>query len=100
MKQFITILFIIYAMSNNLAQEKKKDSLPGNPTLPSSSEELKKLAALDVGNYQYNVKDYFKKPKKRSFILSPDGKYLSYKKKMKMEKLMCILKILKPIKLH
>ncbi|WP_028890425.1 alpha/beta hydrolase family protein [Tenacibaculum ovolyticum] len=81
MKQFITILFIIYAMSNSLAQEKKKDSLPGNPTLPSSSEELKKLAVLDVGNYQYNVKDYFKKPKKRSFILSPDGRYLSYKKK-------------------
>ena len=54
---------------------------PGNTTLPSSKEELAKLAALESGNYKYSVEDYFKTPEAFSFKLSPDGKYIGYMKR-------------------
>ncbi|MFV9483422.1 alpha/beta hydrolase family protein [Christiangramia sp. ASW11-125] len=54
---------------------------PGNTTLPSSKEELAKLAALESGNYKYSVEDYFKTPEAISFKLSPDGKYIGYMKR-------------------
>lgn len=53
--------------------------LPGNTQLPSSREELEKLAQFDNGNYLYSVEDYFMKPDKGSAQISPDGRYLSYK---------------------
>ncbi len=54
---------------------------PGNTALPSTDEELAKLAAKAEGNFKYTVKDYFKTPDVFSFSLSPDGKYLSYMKR-------------------
>lgn len=56
---------------------------PGNTALPSSDEELAKLAAKAEGNFKYSVEDYFKTPDVFSFSLSPDGKYLSYMKRRK-----------------
>lgn len=56
-------------------------ALPGDKTLPSSKESLEKLATYDVGSYKYEVEDYFAQPKANLFLISPDGKYLSYKEK-------------------
>lgn len=64
-----------------LVLEKFEAKLPGNTSLPSSAEELAKLASYDKGTYKYKVSDYFAKPKASSFQLSPNGKYLSYKEK-------------------
>lgn len=55
--------------------------LPGDPSLPSSKEELAQLAKYDSGNYKYQVEDYFARPKASAFQISPNGKYLSYKEK-------------------
>ncbi|WP_235915046.1 S9 family peptidase [Flagellimonas ochracea] len=57
----------------------KAQDLPGNPSLVSSDEELKALAALDAGDYRYTVEDYFANPKAITFRFSPDGKYISYR---------------------
>lgn len=54
---------------------------PGNTELPSTNEELAKLAARESGNYKYSVEDYFKTPEAYSFKLSPDGKFISYMKR-------------------
>jgi len=59
------------------------DSLPGDATLPTSIEELQKLANYDSGDYTYSVEDYFRKPDKSGFLLSPNGKYLSFKQRDK-----------------
>lgn len=64
-----------------LALKKTIKAKPGNTDLPSTDEELAKLAAKAEGNYKYTVKDYFKTPDVFSFKLSPDGKYLSYMKR-------------------
>lgn len=53
----------------------------GNTTLPSTSEELLKLAEKAKGNFNYSVADYFAHPKQSSFKFSPDGKYISYTEK-------------------
>ena len=54
---------------------------PGNINLPSSEKELNALAAKEMGNYKYEVEDYFAKPTSSSFKLSPNGDYLSFRKK-------------------
>ncbi len=54
---------------------------PGNINLPSSKKELEELAAKETGNYKYKVEDYFTKPKSSSFQLSPNGQYMSFRKK-------------------
>lgn len=59
----------------------KTASLPGNPKLTTSDESLHALAALDTGDFNYKVEDYFAKPKAASFNVSPDGKYISYLEK-------------------
>ncbi len=64
-----------------LLLEKTVKTIPGNPELVSSDEELNKLAAMDEGNYRYTVEDYFAKPKASTFRFSPDGKYMSYREK-------------------
>lgn len=58
-----------------------ESKLPGNTSLPSTKEDLEKLASYDSGNFKYKVADYFAKPKASSFQLSPNGKYLSYMEK-------------------
>ncbi|GGZ69217.1 S9 family peptidase [Algibacter mikhailovii] len=56
-------------------------TLPGNTSLPSSDEDLEKLASWNPINYKYSVEDYFKRPKARTFRFSPNGTYLSYREK-------------------
>ncbi len=67
----------------NLDLNKVKMKKPGNQKLPSSIEELEKLASKENGSYKYNVEDYFSKPNSSSFQLSPSGKYMSFRKKDK-----------------
>lgn len=64
-----------------LVLEKTEVTIPGNPKLVTTDEELDVLAALDKGDYRYTVEDYFAKPKASTFRFSPDGKYLSYREK-------------------
>ena len=54
---------------------------PGDPSLPSTEDELKALADMETGDHKYAVEDYFAKPASSSFQLSPEGTYLSYRKK-------------------
>ena len=77
MKKTILIIAAVFATNSIIAQV-AKDSLPGNPSLVSSSEELMKIAALEKGSYDYSVEDYFKRPKQSTFKFSPNGMYLSY----------------------
>ena len=56
-------------------------TLPGNTSLPSSAEELAKIAGMEKGSFKYTVEDYFKKPDASYFQLSPNGAYLSYIKR-------------------
>ncbi len=58
--------------------ELKTAQLPGDPTLPSSSDDLKKLIASNRGNYKYSVKDFFRNPEKSNYSLSPDGNYFAF----------------------
>ncbi|WP_299367769.1 S9 family peptidase [Winogradskyella sp.] len=65
-----------------LTLNKTVKTLPGNTALPTSDEELEKLANWKpINSYKYDVEDYFARPKARSFNFSPDGKYLSYREK-------------------
>ncbi|MEM7380434.1 MAG: S9 family peptidase, partial [Bacteroidota bacterium] len=64
-----------------LVLEKTEKTIPGNPELPSSDEELEVLTSLDQGDYRYTVEDYFARPKASTFRFSPDGKYMSYREK-------------------
>ncbi len=64
-----------------LVLSKTVKTLPGNTALPTSDEALKKLANWNPTNYKYSVKDYFARPKARSFSFSPNGTYLSYREK-------------------
>ncbi|MGO3183904.1 MAG: alpha/beta hydrolase family protein [Aequorivita sp.] len=54
---------------------------PGDLSLPSSKEELEKIAALEKKTYKYSVEDFFTKPSLSTFRISPDGNYISYRKK-------------------
>ncbi|MCH8568720.1 MAG: S9 family peptidase [Balneolales bacterium] len=56
-------------------------TLPGNPALPSSEEELNRLAALETGSYRYSVVDYFQKPALSGFQLSPGGGSIAYRER-------------------
>lgn len=56
-------------------------TIPGDTSLPTSDEDLAKLAQWNPINYKYSVEDYFAKPKASSFSFSPNGTYLSYKEK-------------------
>lgn len=58
-----------------------KNNLPGDPSLVSSMEQLEQLVINSEQDYKYEVVDYFQKPDKYSFKLSPDGLYLSYMKR-------------------
>lgn len=64
-----------------LILEKFDKKIPGDTSLPTSDEDLEALANWDKTSYKYAVKDFFAKPKARSFRFSPDGKYLSYREK-------------------
>lgn len=80
-KEEIVGTFKQMGMEFPLTLNKFESKLPGNTNLPSSGEELVKLAAYDKGDFKYKVADYFAKPKASAFQLSPDGKYMSYLEK-------------------
>ena len=86
MRKIILGVIFLTIISNLSIAQKTKKSLPGDTGLPSSKEELKKLASLEKGNFKYSVEDYFKKPKQRSFQFSPNGLYLSFREKDKKSK--------------
>lgn len=81
-KRIVVIALAIMGMSSANAQMAKTEiTKPGDASLPSSKEELEKLATFEKGTYKYSVEDFFKKPKASNFQLSPDGKFLSYQEK-------------------
>lgn len=81
-KNIIVLALAIMGLSNANAQTAPAEiKKPGDVSLPSSKEDLEKLAAFEKGTYKYSVEDFFKKSKASNFQLSPDGKFLSYKEK-------------------
>ena len=77
----LTGTFYQGGMELPLTLTKTKKEIPGDASLPTSEEALKKLAALDDLNHKYSVEDYFAKPKARTFLFSPNGTYMSYREK-------------------
>ncbi len=55
-----------------------KIELPGNPDLPSSENEIRKLMESQTEGHKYSIEDFFRLPEKSRYQLSPDGKYFSY----------------------
>ncbi len=55
--------------------------LPGNPELPTSSEELQALTTYAKDDHSYKVADFMAYPLQSDFQLSPNGRYLSYLEK-------------------
>lgn len=80
MRRIYSTMMVCLAAVVVSAQEKTA-GLPGDTTLPSTKEELTKLAASEVKTFKYAVEDYFARPKQSVFKLSPDGKYFSYREK-------------------
>ena len=58
--------------------ENQETTLPGDPSLPTSAEELNSLIAASKGDFKYSVEDFFKNPDKTAYKLSPDGTHFSY----------------------
>lgn len=56
----------------------EKHERPGNPSLPSSADELLRLIGREEGEYHYSVEDFFRNPEQTGLQLSPDGDYLAY----------------------
>ncbi len=65
------------AMESEVADEQAQ-TLPGDPALPTSTEELQALIDLSKGNFKYPVEDFFRNPEKTRYQLSPDGTHFSY----------------------
>lgn len=80
MKKIILTSIAFIALFAVQAQKEEME-VKGNPELVSSEEELLKLAEQEIGEYDYSVDDYFKKPSQSSFQFSPDGKFVSYKQR-------------------
>ncbi|SFZ91554.1 Dipeptidyl aminopeptidase/acylaminoacyl peptidase [Flaviramulus basaltis] len=77
----ITGTFFQGGMELPLLLSKTVKTLPGNTALPTSDEDLEKLANWNPANYKYAVEDYFARPKARTFSFSPNGTYMSYREK-------------------
>ena len=90
----LTAILLLTLVNISLAQVMNTDvkKLPGDTSLPSSTEELLKIANLDKGTYKYSIEDYFEKPKQSDFKFSPNGKYLSYREKYGTGKKTCFCK--------
>lgn len=52
--------------------------LPGDPSLPTTSAALQQLVQAAAGDFKYSVEDFFKRPEKTSFSISPDGTHLAW----------------------
>lgn len=81
MIRLFSALFIISTISLQLMAQNEQEALPGDTSLPSTSEEITKLAGLESSEYRYSVEDYFKKPAQYSFQFSPNGAYFSYRER-------------------
>jgi dipeptidyl aminopeptidase/acylaminoacyl peptidase len=68
-------------MSTAADSNEQSQELPGNPELPSSTEALAELSAAESGTYKYAVEDYFRKPARSAFNLSPEGGYLAFRER-------------------
>lgn len=52
--------------------------LPGDSSLPSTSEQLEALKSIDNRKHKYTIEDFFKVPDKAGYQISPDGQYISF----------------------
>ncbi|MBB6131638.1 S9 family peptidase [Mucilaginibacter lappiensis] len=75
------LIVALLCIAGNVYSQTKSDSLPGNKALPSSKEDLLKIARAETGTFAYSVEDYFSKPKQSAFKISDDGNYFSYREK-------------------
>lgn len=75
-----TLTAALFVTTMSMAQNKEK-KLPGDTSLPSTPEQLMKLVEDESGTYSYGVEDYFARPKKNEFNLSPNGEYMSFREK-------------------
>lgn len=55
-----------------------QSKLPGDTSLPSSESDLSKLTAFEQGSYKYAIEDFFRKPEKTAYHISPDGTHFSF----------------------
>ncbi|HFC00823.1 MAG TPA: S9 family peptidase, partial [Phaeodactylibacter sp.] len=67
--------------------------LPGDPSLPSSAEDLKQLIDISQKEYKYSVEDFFRNPEKSYYQLSPDGDYFAFMSPYKRRKNIFVQKI-------
>ena len=63
---------------SEMTDESQNQELPGDPSLPTSSEELLELIKESKGNFKYSVEDFFRNPDKSRYQLSPDGTHFSF----------------------
>jgi len=59
-------------------EELKTATLPGDPSLPSSPEDLQQLISAATENHKYSVEDFFRNPEKSYFQISPDGTHFAF----------------------
>jgi len=89
----IRILMILVVLTiSNLTAQIKNNNLSGDTILPSSKEELIKLASLEKGSYKYSIEDFIQYPTQYSFQFSPNGLYLSYKERDEKSKIHVYIK--------
>lgn len=76
-----TLILILCFIFLGLTHAQKDNEKPGDPSLVSSSQDLLDLYSFEKGRYGYSVEDYFRKPKQYAFQFSPNGLYVSYRKR-------------------
>lgn len=59
-----------------MAKQNKK--LPGDPTLPSTRDVFEVFFKLSETGHSYAVEDFFRKPERSRYKLSPSGNYFSF----------------------
>ncbi|GIV31369.1 MAG: peptidase [Saprospiraceae bacterium] len=59
-------------------QTQTRPTLPGDPSLPSPPEAFAELIALAEQDHKYHVEDFFRKPERSRYQLSPSGKYFAF----------------------
>ncbi len=57
---------------------KNQENLPGDNSLPSTREDFEQLITFSSEEFKYSVEDFFRKPEKSRYQLSPNGNFISY----------------------
>ncbi|MFP4486796.1 MAG: prolyl oligopeptidase family serine peptidase [Campylobacterales bacterium] len=80
MTQLLRLFFIasLTICSLTATDIKIPPKLPGDTSLPTIQAVLDRLKLFDQGDFKYGVMDYFETPNKSSFLLSPNGEYISH----------------------